>query len=545
MEQVDQLEQGRAAYADGAWKVAYELLAAADGAGALGPDDIDRMATAAYMLGRHDDHQATLERLHLRRLDAGDTLAAARTAFWLGMHLFNAGDVGQATGWLARAERLVAREDRDCVEQGYLLLPLVFRREGAGDAAGAAELAGRAVAYGERFGDADLFALGSHAHGRLLVKLDRIEEGQRLLDEAMVSVTTGEVSPIARGIVYCGVILACQDAFDLRRAKEWTAALSRWCERQPDMVAFTGRCLVHRAEILQRDGDWAQALEEARSAVDRCIAGRNRRAAGEAAYVQGELHRLQGDHASAEAAYREASHFGREPQPGLALLRLAHGDTDAAVTAIRRSLAEATERPRRTALLLAAVEIMLLAGAVPEARDACAELEDLAQRHERGMLGAMAAQARGAVELVEGDARAALPPLRRAIEVWEELGAPYEAGRARVLHALGCRELGDEDAARLELDAARDVFAQLGATDIPWIDWLHAGSPPAADDHGLTARELEVLRLVAAGHSNKVIAAELVLSERTVHRHLSNIFAKLDVSSRSAATAYAYEHDLV
>ncbi len=540
----DQIELGRTACANGAWRDAYDALSKADRSRELSPEDVARLATAAYMLGLEDEFQANLERVHHKHLQAGDCLPAARSAFWLCMHLFTSGEVGQATGWLARAERLVAREQTDCVERGYLLLPMMFEREAAGDLEAAEDLAGQAVTYGERFADADLFALAAHSRGHLLIQIGSVDEGCRLLDEAMVSVTSGELSPNVSGIVYCGVILACQDAFDLRRAREWTAALSRWCERQPDMVAFTGRCLVHRAEILQHDGAWEQAMQEAQVAVGRCAAGNNRRAEGEAAYIQGELHRLQGDPGAAEQSYREAGRCGREPQPGLALLRVSQGEIGSADASIRRALEEATDRARRAALLPAAVEIALLAGDTKAAGGACAELDQIAAGHERGILGAAAAQARGALQLVEGDASAALLCLRRAVETWEELRAPYESARSRVLLALACRDLGDQDAARLELDCARDIFTRLGTADGGGITSISRGTQPP-DGHDLTDRELEVLRLIAAGDTNRAIAAELVISERTVHRHVSNIFAKLRVSSRSAATAYAYEHDLV
>jgi DNA-binding NarL/FixJ family response regulator len=365
------------------------------------------------------------------------------------------------------------------------------------------------------------------------------------LDEAMVSVSTGELSPIASGIVYCGVILGCQAAYELRRALEWTAALSQWCEEQPDMVAFTGRCLVHRTEIMALRGAWDEALDEARRAGGRCLRGKNQRAAGEASYLQAEVHRLRGDFAAAEDAYREASQRGREPQPGLALLRLAQGQAGAAAASIRRVLAETTERPARAGLLPAAVEIMLAAGEADGAGAACEELEGIAADYESGMLDAVAAQARGALLLAEGEAERGLVALRRAAQIWQELDAPYEAARARALVARGCRALGDEDAATMELAAARLAFTRLGAA--PALAEIDALGEPAApsDAHGLTARELEVLRLVAAGWTNKAIAADLVLSERTVERHVSNIFAKLGLSSRSAATAFAYEHELV
>ena len=221
-----------------------------------------------------------------------------------------------------------------------MLLPAVFEQEAGGDLEGAAATAGEAVAIAERFGDSDLFALAAHAQGHMLVEAGRLREGLPLLDEAMVAVTAGEPSPIVSGIVYCGVILACRDAHEIRRAQEWTLALTRWCERQPDLVAFTGRCLVHRAEILQLRGDWADALAEAKRAQERCRQAENDAAAGDACYREGEIHRVRGDFEAAESAYREGSRHGREPHPGLALLRLAQGKTDAAAAAIRRVLDE-------------------------------------------------------------------------------------------------------------------------------------------------------------------------------------------------------------
>ncbi len=541
MSAVGELERGRALCEGGEWRGAYEALTRADEADGLEAGDLERLATSAYMLGHLEAYVDVLGRAHQRHLDAGAPLLAARCAFWTGMQLLLAGEMGRGTGWIGRAQRLVSEQDADCVERGYLRLPSVFRHQMEGDFAMGGNVAGEAAAIARRFADADLFALALHIQGHMLVKAGRVLEGLAMLDEAMVAVTAGEVSPIVAGMVYCGVILGCQDAYEPRRAQEWTAALAHWCARQPDMVAFTGRCHVHRAELMQLEGAWSEALEEARRAADRAALGNHRSALAAAAYVQGEVHRLRGAFADAEDAYRRARESGREPQPGLALLRLAQGDAPSAAAAVRRVLAETSEPTRRIRLLPACVEIMLAAGDLDAAGRAADELENAAQAHEVGLLRTIAAQARGAVALAAGDAEAALPELRRAWRVWEEMQAPYEAARVRVLIGAACRDLGDRDAAELELAAARSTFEQLGASDADRSPDVGSGGA----EHGLTARELQVLRLVAEGRTNRAIAQALVVSERTVDRHVSNILAKLRVPSRAAPTAYAYEHRLL
>ncbi len=538
----DDLERGRAASEQRAWKGAYESLSRAGGAAPLGANDLELLATSAYMLGRDDEYLSFLERAHHAYLEAGDHLAAFRCAFWVGINHALRGEMGPAGGWLGRAHQLVGEEES--IERGYLLIPLVFQHEAGGDFAAAAAVAADAAAIAKRFGHEEGYALSIQAQGSMLIKAGRLKEGLALLDEAMVTVAGGKVPPMATGMVYCGVILACQEAYEVRRAQEWTAVLTRWCEQQPDLVAFTGRCLVHRAEIMQLHGDWSDALEEARRAGERLAQGFNRAAAAQAFYRQGEVHRLRGELAEAEDAYREASRFGWEPQPGMALLRLAQGQGDTAAASIRRALGEAAQPLRRANLLPAYVEIMLAAGDVEEARTGCAELEEIAERYESAMLAALVSHARGATDLAAGDARSALVSLRRAGETWQELGAPYDAARARALVAEACRALGDEDAAGLELEAARDAFAALGATpDFARVDAAARRSGKGA--YGLTPRQVEVLRLVSAGKSNREIAAALVISEHTVARHVQNIFTTLGVSSRTAASAFAFEHDLV
>ena len=532
------LERGRSAYERRAWGDAYDSLSRADGAAPLGANDLELLATSAYMLGRDDEYLSSLEGAHHAHLEAGDHLAAFKCAFWVGINHALRGEMGPAGGWLGRAHQLVGEEDS--VERGYLLIPLVFQHEASGDFAAAAAVAAEAAALAKRFGHAEGHALSVQVQGSMLIKAGRVKEGLALLDEAMVTVAGGKVPPIATGLVYCGVILACQEAYEVRRAQEWTAVLTRWCEQQPDLVAFTGRCLVHRAEIMQLHGDWSDALEEARRAGERLAQGFNRAAAAQAFYRQGEVHRLRGELAEAEDAYRAASRFGWEPQPGMALLRLAQGQGDTAAATIRRALGEAAQPLRRANLLPAYEEIMLAAGEVEEARTGCAELEEIAGRYESTMLAALVAHTRGAVEFADGEPRAALVSLRRAGVTWQDLGAPYDAARARVLVAEACRALGDEDAAALELEAAREAFATLGAA--PDLARLDASR---RHRYGLTPRQIEVLRLVSAGKSNREIAAALVISEHTVARHVQNIFAALGVSSRTAASAFAFEHDLV
>jgi DNA-binding CsgD family transcriptional regulator len=528
------------------WNDAYELLAGAAAKDALDAEDLERLAVAAYMLGRDDEYLDRLEQAHRAHLEAGRAPRAARCAFWVGLNLMSRGRLSPAQGWFARAERALAAAPDDCVERGYLTLPAVIARVVAGDPEGAHAVATEAAAIAERFGDRDLLALAVHEQGHALIRLGRVAEGLRLLDETMVSVTAGDLSPVTTGIVYCNTIAFCQSAFELRRAREWTEHLTRWCDEQPDMVAHTGVCLVHRAEIMERAGAWSEALEQARQAAERFAArAAEQRQRGRALYVEGELHRLRGDLDAAERAYRTASRCGFEPQPGFALLRLEQGRGRLGVAAIRRALAETTGRLARVELLAAAVEILIAGGELDAADQASRELNEIAETQQNEAIGAMSSRARGEVALARGDPEEALGLLRDAAGSWQALDAPYEAARARAVLARACRALGDDDTAALELEAAREIFATLGATrDAARVEAEVRGSGARAS-HGLSPREIEVLRLVAGGATNKAIAADLVLSERTVDRHVSNILAKLRVGSRAAATAFAYEHDLV
>ena len=503
---MDHLELGRECYGRRAWGDAYRALLCADQAAPLEADDLERLATAAFVTGHDGEFQRIHERLHRMYAEAGARGRAARCAFWLALTSLFYGEIGHSNAWIARGQRLV--KDEACVEQGYLLIAIAEQQLRGGQYDAAQASASQAVAIGECFRDADLIASARHAQGRALIEQGDILAGLRQLDETMLAVVAGDLSPMVTGMMYCSVIDACRQVYAVGRAREWTSAFSSVCEQQPEMLAFTGSCLAYRAEILQFQGAWPDAMIEASRACEHAERA-DRKPPGAALYQQAEIYRLCGEFEKAEEAYRSASERGCEPQPGLALLRLAQGRTDAACVSIRRLMSATSDWLRRARLLPAHLEMMLAIGDVEEARRARDELRELAQAFDADVLRAVASQADGAIALAEGNARAALDPLRCAFELWERLETPYEAARVRVLIGQACRALGDDEAAGLEHGAARSVFGRLGAR--PDLARLDAPNPPVepASRGPLTARELHVLRLISTGRTNKEIAEEL------------------------------------
>lgn len=524
------------------WTDRYEALKAAETSVGLEPAELELLSTSAYMLGNATESQEALGRAHHAYVDRGQLLSAARVALWLGLNIASQGMLAEAGGWIERGRRILDAVDDPCVEQGYLLLPQVFGHIASSEWDRVVDLAAEAAAIGRRFGDLDLVALAAHTQGRALLELGNASGAFRLLDEVMLSVTSRETSPLVTGIVYCSVIEGCYQAHEVRRAAEWTGSLTEWCGSQPDLVAFGDQCLAHRSEILKLQGRWSDSLAEAGQAIENSPGGLG---SAQAHRQRADILRLQGKDALAEETYRQVGLLGGDPQPGQALLRLAQGSHDAAVASIRRAVAEAQDLLPRIRLLPGFVEIMVATGHLAAAREAAAEVTAISERTLIEMHQAWAAHCQGLVDLAENRAIEAVSAFRNATRHWQSLGMPYEKARSRVGLARALRAFGDEEAARLELEAARTGFAELGAEpDVKEVDRL-VDQDEVSAPHGLTVREVEVLERLASGATNRAIAVEFVLSERTIDRHVSNIFTKLGVSTRSAATALAIRSGIV
>lgn len=538
---MDSLESARAAFAAHDWAAAYEGFVALRDPDVLTAGDLHTLGESAWWLGRIDPCLEAFEAAYHRFLGDDQPIAAAMSAFYLAIHSMSRGYAAQGSGWLTRARQLVA-DHPETAPHGYLYYLDIFSALGGGNFDEAEFRAQQMEALGRRLDEPNLAALGVLGRGRVLVKKGQVHAGMALLDDAMLEAMSGRLDPTWAGTIYCHLMDVCHELADVRRAAEWTQATSRWCDAIPDANLYPGICRVHRAQVMQVQGDWEGAESEADRACRDMLGVHVGTAAG-GQYELGEIRRLRGDFTGAEEAFKRAHELGRDPQPGLALLRLAQGRIDLAVASMRAALGATTDPLARARLCVAHAEIALAAGDIDTAEATTSELERTAAAYSSPGLQAAANGARGAVLLARGQPPEALVELREACRRWQEIEAPYEAAKTRLLLADAYRALADDDAVLMELDAADAMFHRLGADwDSQSVADRRGGATPPA---GLTQREVEVLQLVAAGRSNREIATALFLSERTVHRHVSNIFAKLGVPSRVAATAFAYEHGLV
>lgn len=513
------------------WQAVYDAYAALTEPSA---DDLERHADAAWWLGRMDESIRLYTEAYRAHLDSSDSPGAARNCLLLAICTRLVGEGARSDGWLTRCQRLLEGVPEG-VEHGYAMYLQIAGLLGAGDFDAALEASRRMQDLGRRYSDQTLFTLGCYFEGRTRIKQARVREGLALLDEAMLAALSDELAPLWTGAIYCGLMDACHELRDTRRAFEWTEATRRWCEPLPLTSLYQGICRVHRAQVLQTRGEWEQAEEEALGAC-RDMVDVDVYAVADGHYEVGEIRRLRGDFAGAEASYARAHELGRDPQPGLALLRLAQGRTDAAAASIAAALAPDTgSRLERAPLHVAQTMIALAGGDLALAELAAREVAETAEAFDSVGLRAEGNRCRGAVLLARGGVVEAMAALRMAFNTWRDLDAPYDVARTRLLLADAYQALGDAEAAARERAAAEACFARLGVVV----------AAPHALPRGLTAREVEVVRLIAAGDSNRAIAEKLVLSPKTVARHVSNIFGKVGATSRSGVTAFAYDSGLM
>ena len=462
------LQAGREAFERHAWREAFDLLTSAQGSEGFSAEDLDHLGDAAWLTGRIDECIGTRERAYAAYLEAGNRRRAAFMALRLAEDYWRKLAQSVAAGWLGQAVRLLEGEP-ESPEHGYLAYVQSLITFLAGDIDAMLEHSKRAFDIGERLGDRDVQALGLSVQGHALVAKREVAEGLALLDEAMAAAVAGELDIIDTGSIYCSLISTCENLADYRRAAEWTEVANRWCERQ-SVGNFPGQCRTHRARIMRLRGAWTEAEQDARRACDE-LEHFAPASAALAFYEVGEIRLRVGDLTAAEDAFRQANELGRNPQPGLSLLRLAQGDANAANTMVSRALADESLDPlARARLLPARVEAAVAADDVESARSATEELETTAKAYGTAAFKAYAACSRGALQLAEGDAAAACESLRRGWRLWQEVDAPYEAARARVLLAAASRADGDGPAAVLELQEALATFERLGAT----LDARHA-----------------------------------------------------------------------
>jgi ATP/maltotriose-dependent transcriptional regulator MalT len=542
------LSRARELHRQSRWAEACEEFSAVDRLEPLAADDLEAFAEAAQVSGRGQEAVGLLRRAYQARVAAGEIDQAITAGFWLWQALIINREYARANGWVAQVRRFAQeRLDHPALieDHGWLMVTDAYSLIAMADYDTAAQLLARAAEDASRRHQTDLVAFATTIWGRALIKSGQFREGLSRLDEAMLPVIDGDTSPRARTMLYCAAIATCHEVREFARVREWTLALGAWLDSLPGLGgAYFGNCRIYRSYLMRLCGSWPEALNEVAVVCDDLSSGYGQLVAGHAFYQLGEMHRLLGN-PEAEQAYRRAGELGAPTQPGLALLRLMRDDVDTAVVGIRRALTETKGQLERLDLLSACVTIMLTVGDLDAARSAAAEIALIAEVYDTGAIHAEVAAAHGAVALAEDDAATALPLLRSAARWWREVEAPYAVATLSVLIGLACRAMGDEEAAQLELESARASFSHLGARpDLRQVEaLLHPVQP--ASSHGLTAREIEVLGLIAAGKTNHAIASELFLSERTVHRHVTNIFDKLGVRSRTAAASYGIQHHIV
>ena len=392
---IEDLAQARDAFERGSWLASYETLRGIDESDLVATDFM-ALGISALLAGRPNDAVQAMQRGYQTALDAGEPRLALRSAFYLTMTLMESGEAVIAHGWIGRARRLLDDMNEEPVEAGYLLALEMFQDIFSGEFEQALARAERVAEYARRFDDADLRTLALNARGRMLIYTGRVRDGLALLDEAMVGITLGEVSPLFAGETYCSLIEACQEVCDYGRAAEWTSALTRWVGSQPELVRFTGQCAVHRGQIMRAHGAFAEGRHEFDLALERYVAAGQPAAAALAYQERGDIRRIQGDLDGAASDLEHALALGHEPQPALALLWLARDRTSAAAASVRRLLAEPRDPVHRVGLLAPCVDILLAADDVAGATAAAEDLTDTADQFGCRPLEAMAARARGA-----------------------------------------------------------------------------------------------------------------------------------------------------
>lgn len=479
----DELTAGRSALAERRWSDAIGLLATAATSHPLGGHDLDGLGEASWWLGRLRDAIAYRERAFAAHDAAGDRIDAAQTALSLVAYLSQGSESSVAAGWMRRAERLLDGQP-ECVVHGWLLRPRLGQAIHRGDLEAALDLADQLLDVGQRLGDRDLEALGLHDRGRVLIALGRVDEGMDALDEAVVMAISGDVSPYPTAVVYCNAIVAVEDLTDFRRAGEFAEAAKRWCDRQA-ISGFPGMCRVRRVEITRLRGAWAEAESEARVACDELIEFQPSYA-GEGFYQIGEIRRRMGDLTGAEDAFGQAHRLGREPMPGLAIVRHAQGRSEAAASLLSRALADPSLTPlARARLLPAEVEVALAIRDLGRAEAAATALESTAATYRTDLMRAEANVARGLVARATDEDEAAIGSFRAAIRDWKAMDAPYEAALAQTALGEAYMAAGDMDSAALEFGSASSTFESLGATvDLLRVRELSVTEPPAGAGRG-------------------------------------------------------------